>query len=380
MKERNRTFLLGAGFSKKVAGGPLMDEIWEYIKQAYDHEKIRKAISGGNNRLEWFKRLDDFIKKLESEATSEFNINRYDHIKVGIRENLEYLFTLIDLHLIGPKIEFKKEGVDISPYPVIPLRLINEFDLKEIKTYLLTFLYKVFERLPINSIAGKFAEIIDAKDQFITFNYDLALEKVLWDRKIWSPLNGYVGVNKFETESDYERLKEAGRDSKLKIHKMHGSLDWVNSEIILSGSDNPILIELDNMEIWDFHFAGLEEILKREPIKPSGHMDAQVSPGYVGKHNPPWLLPSFIKPFDMREFYEIWQSALEVMSTTDELVVIGYSFRTEDSNSRLLLALLPNGCNLILIDPKPEEVERRLEQIGFRVNKIYKDLEEYLSL
>ena len=113
MKDRQRTFVLGAGFSKAVADGPLMNEIWNYIEKAYENEKKRKVpITGRNKRLEWFSCLDDFINKLEEEATYSFSEKDFDKIQVGIRKNIEYLFTLIDLHLSGPKIEFEKEGVD----------------------------------------------------------------------------------------------------------------------------------------------------------------------------------------------------------------------------------------------------------------------------
>lgn len=60
----NRTFILGAGFSRAIAGGSLMKDIWGDIEKAYEKERNRKvSISGGNNRISWFEKINDFIKK-----------------------------------------------------------------------------------------------------------------------------------------------------------------------------------------------------------------------------------------------------------------------------------------------------------------------------
>jgi hypothetical protein len=378
MKDRQRTFLLGAGFSKAVADGPLMNEIWNYIEEAYKNEKNRKvSITGRNKRLEWFIRLDDFMKRLEGEAICYFNKKDFGEIQVGIRENIEYLFTLIDLHLFSssPEIKFKKEGEDISPYPVIPFRFTDKFELEEIKSYLLTYLYIILVNLKGNDLVDEFSNIIENKDQIITFNYDLMLEKALWRKRIWSPLNGYVGVNRFRKENDGKRLEKAGRNSQIKIHKMHGSICWSTPQIPINDS---IFIELDNKENWRFHFNGLSKLLGRSPIKPSSKIERNFSEGWGGKHNPAWILPSFIKPFEKKELCEIWKSALRVMSKTDELVVIGFSFRPEDSNSQLLIASLPDECNLIVVDKYPDNIRQRLKTKGLRIGETYTSLKEYL--
>jgi hypothetical protein len=78
------------------------------------------------------------------------------------------------------------------------------------------------------------------------------------------------------------------------------------------------------------------------------------------------------------QIYKIWQSAINVISRTDELVIIGYSFRPEDSNAFLLLSMLPQKCNIILVDPS-EEIKERLENKGFKVASRFFSLQEYLS-
>ncbi len=56
-KEFRRTFLLGAGFSKATADGPLMCEIYSNMEKVYQQEKKREDVPGGNNRVQWFEDL-----------------------------------------------------------------------------------------------------------------------------------------------------------------------------------------------------------------------------------------------------------------------------------------------------------------------------------
>ena len=364
MGDKNRTFLLGAGFSKAVAGGPIMKEIWSRMKQRYEQEKNRRT-SYDNLRIVWFDDLDSKLNKLESLLINRFK--RYENIRVQLRENVEYIFTLIDLSLSAPQIE--KNG---SPtlYPAIPIPF-SKSELERIKTHLQTFLYLILVNLKGSHLANKFARLIEPSDEIITFNYDLVLEKVLLSPGIWFPLCGYVGVCKFEKEQDKETLERMKKYSKLRIHKMHGSINWRIPESRslerLQGI-NEVMIVMDDWENNRFHFDGL---LERQPDNTNS--------SYVGGHKPGWMLPSFIKPFERNEFYEIWQSAINIMLKTDELVIIGYSFRPEDSNAFLLLSMLPRTCNIILVDRCPERIKERLENKGFKISRIFISLEDYLS-
>src|SRR3990170_95869 len=322
MGNTSRTFLLGAGFSKAVADGPIMKELWCHIEKAYEKERSRTDVSPEDKelRVNWFNNLNKFMTKLEEEAIRRFNQYNFDNVHVEIKENLEYLFTLIDLHLEGPNIRFEKKGSHIEPYPAIPLPFTSKTELEGIRNVLRTYFYLVFVKLEGNILAKKFSKIINPNDDIITFNYDLVLEKALLSSGIWSPLDGYVGLSKFECDGDRKWLEKRNKYSKLKIKQ-----------------------------------------------------------GYVGGHEPECMLPSFIKPFERKEFYEIWQSAIKVISETGELVIIGYSFRPEDSNAFLLLSMLPQKSEIILVDRNRKEVKKRLEIKGLKIVKTYKSLEDYLS-
>ena len=362
MEKTSRTFLLGAGFSKAVANGPVMTEIWSRMKERYEQEKNRRT-SVDNLRIQWFEDLDSKLNKLESLLTNRFK--RYDNIRVQLRENVEYIFTLIDLSLSAPQIE--KNGSPVS-YPAIPIPF-SKSELEGMKTHLQTFLYLILVNLKGSHLANKFASIIKPSDEIITFNYDLVLEKALFSAGIWFPLGGYVGVSEFEQDEDKKCLEKRNKYSKLRIHKMHGSINLRRlDKLERLRKDHDIVIVMDNLETQGFHFDGL---LDRKPVK--------VKQGYVGGHEPGWMLPSFIKLFERKEFYEIWQSTIKVMSETEELVIIGYSFRPEDSSSFLLLSTLPQKCNIALVDRCPERIKERLENKRFKISRIFISLEDYLS-
>jgi len=362
-----RTFLIGAGFSKAVANAPLMKELWSSFEDVYINEKNN---SKSNNRVYWFEKLDEFVNNIENLAYSQLSKDT-KKIEEGVRENLEYLFTLIDIHsLYSADFNFRSKKNNIEPYPVIPFEFISKGELSELRKILLTYLYITFEELEENNLLNYFASIIDDSDEIITFNYDLLIEKALWRKDIWSPCKGYVGVSDFLVEKDYEYLKRAGKISLIKLHKMHGSISWDIPYKICNNKTIKIKLENDNGQ---FYYENLNNIISRDP------KFNQKNESYLGKHSPPWILPSFVKPFDNNQIYKIWKSAIEKISKTKELVIIGYSFRPEDTNSQLLLANLSSESKVILVDPN-EEVKIRLEnKFDHKVYKHFKSLKDYLS-
>lgn len=100
-----------------------------------------------------------------------------------------------------------------------------------------------------------------------------------------------------------------------------------------------------------FFFKEFHDLLSRAPKKPSGKVSRKISKGYLGTYHPHWILPSFVKPFDSKIFYSIWRAAFDLVRNTEELHIIGYSFRPEDTNGQLLLLNLSENSKVILVDP-----------------------------
>jgi len=366
-----RTFILGAGFSYAIAKAPLMHQLWDFFEEAYHEEKSK---NNSNIRTCLYEKLEKFINKIEESAKNRFK--EKNNISSDVKQNLEYLITLMDIHSeYSANLNFNFSNADVTPYPVIPLPFTNQGHLKELKDAISTYLYIVLEKLKENELLHEFSSLIKKEDYFINFNYDLLLEKGLWSRQLWSPLEGYIGVKKFKYSSDYNDLMNANLNSKTYISKMHGSLMFSTEGLLPS---NEIKIKLDNNEKWDFFFDELYNLLSREPEKLTGKTAAKSSEANKGKYQPNWIFPSFVKPFNSKNFYEIWKSAFNRISKTEELHIIGYSFRPEDTNGQLLLLNLPKASKVILVDPS-QKVKQRVENIiGSSIDIYYKSLSDYI--
>jgi len=372
-KSGKRVFIFGAGVSKAVAGAPVMNELFARMEERYEYEKKRSDCPEGNNRVFWFERIQEFINKLEGAAKKRFShIERNEGIKMksNIRKNIEYLITLLDMHAeYSAMFKFEQADVDWDPYPFIPIGCTSRDEIKEIRSYLTTYLYLCLCNLEDKKgiLEDFFQEQLRPDDHLITFNYDLLIEKALWKIKKWSPLGGYIGVERLEFEEDQHDLIKAGRnDSAYKLLKLHGSIDWKYEDYPLSSkSKKDIVITLDNLEEWSFHFPELKEILRREPKQPSGREEAQISKGYAGGYGPaPWILPSYIKVFSRFPFFiRIWKEAQRILVETNQLVLLGYSLPEADLQSQLLLASLSNDCRILIVAPDADMIKMRMDEL-----------------
>jgi len=369
----SKTYILGAGFSKAVANGPILKDLWSYIENARLFEEQRPDVPKKfrRHRIDWFDELDDFLNNIEEEAKKRF-INIKDqslNITTQLRENLEYLFTLIDLHANAPNIIFNKPNVDIKSYPLIPLQFTSRNQLRKISGILSLYLYLVFVKLKNSQLSWDFAKKIQNNDNLITFNYDLVLEKLLMNREKWYPYKGYVGVHQFEYEDDEEELKEKDLTSTLKIHKLHGSINWRTKDLLEKfNSIDEVLIVMDNLEEQGFYF---NDLLDRKPETSQGF--------YVGLYSPKIIHPSFFKPLQYREFFEIWRSAINVISKSEELIVIGYSFRPEDTNAYLLLSNINRKSQITIVDIDSENIKEKIKSLGFENIKCVNSIEEFMQ-
>ena len=149
---------------------------------------------------------------------------------------------------------------------------------------------------------------------------------------------------------------------------MHGSISWE-----YSFDKRNIKLNLDDKENSKFYYRGIENFLERASFDFSEHG------GYAGKYVPPWIFPSFIKPFDISQMFKIWESAFNILKNTEELIIIGYSFRPEDTNGQLLLANLPHECKIILADPHPDIIMERLNNLDKKIDIHYDSLKQLLS-
>lgn len=360
-----RTFWLGAGFTKAVAGGPLTNELWSKIVDAYNKQKNRDDISEEhqqlNKRIKYFNEIKDFIITIDKEAVSKYpSINNREYAickKSKIIENLENLLTLIDLFIDAKLISVNRNGIETNqlryiPFPINLPKNLGYNQLQSIRDSFITYLYLVFHELELDKIAYDFAKIINSNDNIITFNYDVVLEQSLVHFNKWHPYKGYQGVENFINSYDFDYFKRTNPEKPIKIHKMHGSINWTTS-LFDSGNPKRINIILDNLEN---HKPFIKNTLNHREIA-----NAEVIP--TRKHKPEIIVPSFVKPFQQIEFFNIWKSAVDKIASSNELIIIGYSFRSEDSNAILLLSNLKNDSKIIIVDPYYNNIVNKILRV-----------------
>lgn len=331
-----------------------MKELFLKMKQRYEQEKKLSDPLVRNSRINEFKSIEAVINKLEGrtkKGLSESKGGKDIKIKAdtGIRENIEWFITLIDMNTdYVPMFGFEKLGVDVSPFGVNPLGISRE-KMEHVRSCLNRYLYLCLSDLKDEKdILSKFfkEQQLRRNDYLITFNYDVLIENALLEINQWSPVGGYVGVE--QLESRYEGVDKFSTGcSPCKILKLHGSINWVQEGPRKIDIDNPPAVTLHKWDSSPF-FPKYEKILGQ---KPSG------SP-------PIWILPSYFKIFSKNPFlFTIWRKAQRILAKTKRLVVLGYSLPEQDSQTQLLFASLPDDCSILIVDKKPDEIEKRMNSI-----------------
>src|ERR1035437_1169952 len=362
---KNTCLVLGAGFSKAVANLPITKE----MINAFKGEIEKQRLLNNKNREIWGKRLLNFINKLENEFLKTPYANAEEGgtiLESNYSENFEGLCSFIDLNLafeVQARCENKGVKAGLSGKPLF----VNctSAELKQIRGDLGEYLFltlinnKSNEEI-LNRIHNVFLNNCSC---IITFNYDLILEKFLFKKNYWLPKDGYG-----YTPRDFPELNPnyINQFSRIKIFKMHGSLNWVQSSIYDSKFQFKWYDD-DNI----YFFPGyLKKEEKRDFIYQGGHP----SKG--------WILPSWIKQFTFNEIIQVWHQAFKALNKADEIIFIGYSLPPADAAVYSLFSSIDWDNKIIkLIDPNAEQLKSNYSFV-LRKNDIKiipKSLEDYLS-
>jgi hypothetical protein len=154
----------------------------------------------------------------------------------------------------------------------------------------------------------KLARTADAGSGFITFNYDVALERALAKAAKWDVGDGYW-FNVFPDRKSSSSI----------VHKLHGSVNWFKSPIQEYGPPH--------FFPRDLKILGYEDL--RDPS--------------VGNRMPVDNSSTFILPDPNKTFYweclwlPLWQSAADHLRATDEVFIYGYSMPAADARGRALI-------------------------------------------
>jgi hypothetical protein len=156
-------------------------------------------------------------------------------------------------------------------------------------------------------------ELLRNKDTVITFNYDLVIEESFSSANLWNPVDGYkiktYGKTRGWTKRWLEdKNYEAGTKSKIRLLKLHGSLNW---ELYPTGT-----------------------AIK---LKPRPYLVSTRS-GKTRFEKILILAPGWKKEINKNPYKQFWRTARLQLEKCKTLIILGYSLPETDLLAQSLLA------------------------------------------
>lgn len=170
------------------------------------------------------------------------------------------------------------------------------------------FFYHIEESRSGDNAYDRLASKTAADSSFITFNYDVALERALARSGKWDVGTGYC----------FPVFSDRGTSSSI-VHKLHGSANWFKAPMQESGPP---------------HFFSRDlEILGYKSLR-----DPSVANGMPVDNTSTFILPNPTKAFYWEHLWQpLWMSAAKHLARADEVFIHGYSMPEADARGRDLL-------------------------------------------
>jgi len=227
-----RLFIIGAGFSKAIAkNAPLAKNM---LKTIWENPEIYNNTS--ESKYEVHKKA--FISTLEflHQSVQKRIINLEKIALAGELDtdfekflddlDVEFFCSYLDLlstHLFRPK--SKNKPVDLQGCSFSYLKELTHFQLKKALNFIDHSIVNLLlpSKLNVNSdIFDKLASFFKNEDAFISFNYDVLLEQMLYQKGLWNPFDGY--------EIEFKNKRDC-QNSQTKVIKLHGSINWIPEDL-----------------------------------------------------------------------------------------------------------------------------------------------------
>jgi hypothetical protein len=305
------TFVLGAGASLD-AGYPL-------------------ATTMATGLLQWMKFTNHDPQSYAAQypATAEFLEECF-----GARGNIEDLITaiecLIEAYENGTREQRLQRSLVANKYSVLKNAVRAWFKEIQLGSALNSSTY------------GRFAQnVVAPGDCVITFNYDVSLDRDL------------RAAGKFDAGNGYGfRIEGLPSDSKTRLLKLHGSVNWL--ALLFSGSTSGV------SQFQFGHTLGSRPVIGRDELSFLGYSSAtDISFRSDSAGMPVMIFPGRSKQFFFdantgREYGgfwdDLWSQAQDALSTASRLVICGYSLPTADERAcQLLLNALPKHADVVVV-------------------------------
>lgn len=284
----NRVFLIGAGFSKP-AGLPLANELLDHIRTV----------------------SRDYLRAPDGFSHLEGDLHRYEQYLADTDPTRPF-----DLEEFGAWLDWEN---------VLRLRGSDTWSRDGNKSSLqlrwaIGHVLHTSTPTALPKVYLEFARRLTTSDTVLTLNYDLLLERAL----------GQVGVpfrrfpQRFESIGEYSSVVDMTHPAELRLHKLHGSLDWVRIPLSLPDTTLETTPLVDGPRRHD------------DPLAAVGVIATSGLAEYYGSRDswyraPPLVLaPSTAKPLHGSPLVPLWEGLLQNASLSGTLAVIGCSLPTGD--------------------------------------------------
>ncbi|MHA1830894.1 MAG: hypothetical protein ACTSWR_05115 [Candidatus Helarchaeota archaeon] len=217
------------------------------------------------------------------------------------------------------------------------------------------------ENLEVNAtLFDKMSSYFQEKDMIINFNYDLLVDKMLWQKQLWNPFDGY-GFE-FDKGKNKNVLK-----SKIKMIKIHGSINWRSPDIFFH----------PNLEL------AIDHPFKDEPLFEGLKIPKSLYDKEKYRQYPLYshvILPTFAKSPQYIGEMQLISNSINFCRTADEIYILGYSVPDADYITNLLFLEMNKDAkiNIILWDKYNNAAvqlgERLIKKYGFKdKNVVYEN-------
>jgi hypothetical protein len=329
------------------------------------------------------KAVGGLCEKLRADVTTSINKS----IALGEAEllqgslDLETVFSLVSMD--GEMRSFlKQEAIDGSA----------EFEAAFLQHRLESFIYELLMTVTERELKGSgdlYDELLrkaDGDDSFMTFNYDLQIDRAFERILGWSPETGYGFPFKKILRTDESWHDPSNEKAEPTLLKLHGSLNWLYSNGYIHRP--PSTLDFDNKYIGQRYLA---EPLYRFPGGTAFGMQPSV-PGngieIILQLNivPPTLRKQLFGESEAEPLRDVWRLAYQSLSNAERVVVIGYSLPPTDFHAEWLLrtSVQKNKnekIDLVVVNPNGRVVQRLASMFGKKLGELKecRTFEEFLA-
>lgn len=321
----SRLFIIGAGFSKAIADAPLANgmikAIWE--KSRTQGEIYKHSGDWPNDRADFIRILNYFhqsvqgiIERLEKDDEHKIINKNFEEFLYSL--NIEFVCSYLDLLI---KHHYLPVAKDVS-LSGCPIPFIDKFYKSDLEGALKFINHHMLDLLLMDNLSvklelfNKMSDFFSEDDNFISFNYDLLVEQMLWQKGIWNPFDGY-GFD-FDLNGNENIPK-----SKTKVTKIHGSINWRTPDKLFH----------PNLELAIEHPYRDEPLFKGLKITKSNWDKAKYRQYPLYSHI---ILPTFIKSPQYNWEVKLVEDSLNYCRESDEIYILGYSVPEADYITNLL--------------------------------------------